>query len=208
MFGDPVTNPMRWEMKQLGEVLRSKASNGFFAKNNKYSENGNSQVMWVGDVVNRMYSNTIGLHRINVDESDISRYEVQYGDLLFCRSSLNVDGIGKASMVPIEVQSRTLYECHIIRTPLEITICLPEFVQVLTTMDFFREQIMSNAKTATMTTISQNGIISCLIYVPPLSLQNSFAEFVKQADKSKFEIQRTIDALEATYKSILKENLG
>jgi type I restriction enzyme S subunit len=208
MFGDPVTNPMGWEVKQLGEVLQNKASNGLFDKNSKYSENGNSQVMWVGDVVNRMYSNIIGLHRISVDESDISRYEVQYGDLLFCRSSLNVDGIGKASMVPVEVSARTLYECHVIRTPLELTICLPEFVQVFTTMDFFRNQIMSKAKTATMTTISQNGITSNLICVPPLPLQNRFAEFVRQADKYKFELQRAISELEATYKAILRENLG
>ena len=46
------------------------------------------------------------------------------------------------------------------------------------------------------------------ILVATTKAQNHFAEFVKQADKSKFEIQRTIDALEATYKSILKENLG
>ena len=56
--------------------------------------------------------------------------------------------------------------------------------------------------------ISQKPLYDFLYITPPLSLQNSFAEFVKQADKSKFEIQRAIDALEATYKSILRENLG
>jgi type I restriction enzyme, S subunit len=56
--------------------------------------------------------------------------------------------------------------------------------------------------------LTQNSLLQIDISLFPLSLQNTFAEFVKQADKSKFEIQRTIDALEATYKSILRENLG
>jgi type I restriction enzyme S subunit len=46
------------------------------------------------------------------------------------------------------------------------------------------------------------------ILLPPLSLQNRFAAFVQQADKSKFELQQTLDSLESTYKAILKENLG
>jgi type I restriction enzyme S subunit len=61
----------------------------------------------------------------------------------------------------------------------------------------------TNTKYLTMTILESFDFI-----VPPLSLQNRFAEFVKQADKSEFEIQRTIDELEATYKSILRENLG
>jgi type I restriction enzyme S subunit len=46
------------------------------------------------------------------------------------------------------------------------------------------------------------------IYLPPLDLQNRFADFVRAADKSKFALQRTLDELEAAYKSILKERLG
>jgi type I restriction enzyme S subunit len=50
----------------------------------------------------------------------------------------------------------------------------------------------------------ENTYIPC----PPLELQNQFADFVRQADKSKFELQRTIDELEATYKSLIRENVG
>jgi len=46
------------------------------------------------------------------------------------------------------------------------------------------------------------------IPLPPLSLQTRFSDFVRQADKLKFELQRTLDELEATYKAILREKLG
>ena len=208
MFGDPVTNPMGWEVKQLGDITRSKVSNGFFAKNVEYSDDGDSQVMWVGDIVNRMYSNTFGLKKINASDDDICRYEVHYGDLLLCRSSLNVDGIGKASMVPKDVLPRTLFECHIIRIPLNLSLCLPEFIQVMTTTDCFRNQIMSKAKTATMTTISQESICSNQVYIPPLKLQNRFADFVGQADKSKFAMKKSLDESEMMYKSLIQEYFG
>ncbi|SBW06064.1 Restriction endonuclease S subunits [uncultured Eubacteriales bacterium] len=46
------------------------------------------------------------------------------------------------------------------------------------------------------------------IELPPLSLQNRFADFVRQADKSKFELNRTLEELEAAYKALVRERLG
>ena len=41
------------------------------------------------------------------------------------------------------------------------------------------------------------------ISLPPISLQDSFEEFVHQSDKSKFEIQKTIDSTTDLIKSVL-----
>ena len=46
------------------------------------------------------------------------------------------------------------------------------------------------------------------ILLPPMDLQQQFAAFVQQSDKSKFELERALSELTATYKSIIKENLG
>jgi restriction endonuclease S subunit len=46
------------------------------------------------------------------------------------------------------------------------------------------------------------------IPLPPLPLQTRFAEFARAADKSKFELNRTLDELEATYKALVRERLG
>jgi type I restriction enzyme S subunit len=47
-----------------------------------------------------------------------------------------------------------------------------------------------------------------ILPIPPIELQTRFADFVRAADKSKFELQRTLDELEATYKALLREKLG
>ena len=44
--------------------------------------------------------------------------------------------------------------------------------------------------------------------MPPIELQEQFAAFVKQSDKSKFELENALNELTATYKRIISENLG
>jgi restriction endonuclease S subunit len=56
--------------------------------------------------------------------------------------------------------------------------------------------------------LNQNQLNLMPTPIPPLPLQNRFAAFVQAADKSKFELQRTLKALESTYKALLRENLG
>ena len=44
--------------------------------------------------------------------------------------------------------------------------------------------------------------------LPPMDQQKQFAAFVRQSDKSKFELEQALAELTATYKRIIAENLG
>lgn len=46
------------------------------------------------------------------------------------------------------------------------------------------------------------------IALPPIEVQQQFAEFIEQSDKSKFELNEAIKDLDAMYKRIIKDNLG
>ena len=186
MFGDPTLNPYNWKIVNITEVVGGKVTNGFFAKRDEYTDNGNVKVLGVANIVNRMYSNVADLPRTNGTATDIQKFEVRYGDMLFCRSSLVAEGIGKASIVPYDVPPKTLFECHVIRLPLDLNKCVPEFMQVLSTTDYFRNQVIAQSKTATMTTIGQDGILKTMVILPPIEKQKQFLEFVKQTDKSKY----------------------
>ncbi len=187
MFGDPATNPYNWDKVNISEVVGDKVSNGFFAKRDDYADDGNVSVMGVAYIVNRMYSQWQDLPRTNGTDKDIEKFEVKYGDMLFCRSSLVAEGIGKASIVPEDVPQNTLFECHVIRLPLDLSKCVPEYMQVFSTMEYFRQQIIAQSKTATMTTIGQDGILKADILLPPMSKQREFYAFVHQVNKSKFD---------------------
>ena len=189
MFGDPQINPFGWDVVNISEVVGGKVSNGFFAKRDDYVDDGNVSVLGVANIVNRMYSKVDELPKTNAEDKDIEKFEVRYGDMLFCRSSLVADGIGKASIISENVQENVLFECHVIRLPLNLRKCVPEFMQTLSTMDFFRNQVIAQSKTATMTTIGQDGILKTNIILPPLDKQREFYAFVKQVNKSKFTKQ-------------------
>lgn len=208
MFGDPISNPMGWEKVNISTVIGGKVSNGFFAKRDEYSDNGNVKVLGVANVVNRMYSNTEELPQTNGTDADIQKYGVKYGDMLFCRSSLVAAGIGKASIVPKGVPNNVLFECHVIRLPLDLNKCVPEFIQVLSNTDYFRNQVISQSKTATMTTIGQDGILKTEIILPPLEFQKRFLMFVEQIDKSKVAVQKALGETQMLFDSLMQDYFG
>ena len=208
LFGDPMTNPMGWDEVNISAVVGGRVSNGFFAKREDYCADGNVKVLGVAYVVNRMYSNTEDLPTTNGSETDIVKYGVKYGDMLFCRSSLVAAGIGKASIVPKNTPNNVLFECHVIRLPLDLEKCVPEFMQVLSTTDYFRNQVIAQSKTATMTTIGQDGILKTGIILPPMEMQKKFLAFVEQTQKSKLAIQQSLDKLELLKNSLMQEYFG
>lgn len=208
MFGDPATNPYNWDKVNISEVVGDKVSNGFFAKRDDYADDGNVSVMGVAYIVNRMYSQWQDLPRTNGTDKDIEKFEVKYGDMLFCRSSLVAEGIGKASIVPEDVPQNTLFECHVIRLPLDLSKCVPEYMQVFSTMEYFRQQIIAQSKTATMTTIGQDGILKADILLPPMSKQREFYDFVHQVNKSKVAVQKALDETQILFDSLMQKYFG
>lgn len=106
------------------------------------------------------------------------------------------------------MQDNVLFECHVIRLPLDLSKCVPEFMQALSTMDFFRNQVVAQSKTATMTTIGQDGILKTDIILPPIDKQRTFYDFVHQVDKSKVAVQKALDETQMLFDSLMQEYFG
>ena len=186
MFGDPQSNCYNWKIVPLKDVMVGGALNGYFTKPQNYDIEGNVGVICVSDVVNRKYTNVNALRRAFASEKDLQKYCMKYGDMLFCRSSLVKEGIGKASIIPPHTENDILFECHVIKITLDMSRVIPEYLQALSITDFFRIQVIRQSKTATMTTIGQKDIASVNILLPPMELQKRFTEFSAQIDKSKY----------------------
>ena len=56
--------------------------------------------------------------------------------------------------------------------------------------------------------INNKNIAPLLICIPPIELQNQFASFVEQTDKSKFEIQKSLEKLETLKKALMQKYFG
>lgn len=75
-------------------------------------------------------------------------------------------------------------------------------------MDQYFDYIDTQKRGATIKGVPSDIVKAIKIPVVPIDEQHAFAEFTEQSDKSKFELNRALDELTATYKQIIKDNLG
>lgn len=72
----------------------------------------------------------------------------------------------------------------------------------------FTEAMVNQASGANYPAVTDKVVHAYEIPIPPENEQNAYDELVRQSDKSKFELNRALDELTATYKQIIKDNLG
>jgi type I restriction enzyme S subunit len=75
-------------------------------------------------------------------------------------------------------------------------------------MDQYFDYIDTQKRGATIKGVPSDIVKAIKIPVVPIDEQHAFAEFTEQSDKSKFELNRALDELTATYKQIIKDYLG
>lgn len=63
-------------------------------------------------------------------------------------------------------------------------------------------------KAVTIPSLTKSDLLDISIPLPPLSLQNEFADFVAQVDKSQLAIQKSLEELETLKKSLMQEYFG
>lgn len=204
MFGEPVKNLKGWEAKNTSEIIIGKAQNGFFAKNEQYGESG-TPVIWITDFINLPYAKVENLKRVAASRNDNQKYKVAYGDVLFCRSSLTFEGIGRCSIISPEVFEDTIYECHIIKITLDKETILPEYFREFSKTAFFRNQVIRRSKTSTMTTISQEGILSTTVLVPPITIQKAFLRITQKVETLKQKMLAQSEEMENQFQALMQK---
>jgi len=70
------------------------------------------------------------------------------------------------------------------------------YLYALLNTDYGKHQINRRIQGAVTKSITKGAIKELPILLPPIELQNQFADFVKQIDKLKFEIQKSLDEIE------------
>lgn len=68
---------------------------------------------------------------------------------------------------------------------------------------FKREYLVSLGTGTTFKELSKKAVENLMIAVPPIALQNEFEAIYQQADKSKFELRKSIEAIDAVIKSLI-----
>lgn len=184
MFGDPVKNPLGWELKPFLDSGNCKNGMNFSA-----SESGvELQYVGVGDFKDlSKIDNVNALGKVSLNKIPSNEYILQDGDILFVRSNGNKDLVGRClAIYPNGVP--TTYSGFCIRyRKTDDKLEIPYLLQVLKT-DSMRKNMAGRG--ANIQNLNQQILGSLMIPVPPIELQNQFTNFIEHVDKLKFEIER------------------
>jgi len=200
MFGDPVMNNKGWDVKRLDQIAGTRLGKMLDAKQqtgkNRFPYLANFNVQWF----------KFDLEKLNVmdfDEVDRGEFALKYGDLLVCEGG----EVGRTAIWKNEIED-CFFQKAIHRVRCHQGACIPEYLAWV----MYQKATMTNfdglVSSATIAHLTGEKLKGLLVQVPPLSLQTRFADFVRQADKSKFELNRTLEELEAAYKALVRERLG
>ncbi|HDR8109345.1 TPA: restriction endonuclease subunit S [Bacillus cereus] len=156
----------------------------------------------------------------NIADGTVNFDEVQYvasrkvsavqvickGDILMCGSSGSLGHVGKAALCKPESYGMTFGAfCKVIRPAGGL---LPVYIASYFQSDEYRKSIMQLASGSNINNLKAEHIDNLLIPVASSEMQEQFAEFVYQSDKSKFQLEQALAELTYTYKKIISKKLG
>ncbi len=129
---------------------------------------------------------------IGVREDEIGKTLLEAGDLLFVEGNGSIEQIGRVAIWDGSI-SPILHQNHLIKARFHKKTILPEFALFYFMSQEGRQQIISKSvSTSGLNTLSVNKISSLILPMPPIELQERFAAFVTQTDKSKYLIYQYI----------------
>ena len=202
MFGDPVSNPLNWDTKPLLSLGNCKNGMNFH-----YDENGvEINCLGVGDFKDlSIIANTTILPTIILNEMPSKEYLLQNDDIVFVRSNGNKALVGRSVAVyPNKVPTTFSGFCIRFRKH-DDTVIVPYLLRVLKT-DSIRNKMAGRG--ANIQNLNQQILSTLEIPIPPLTLQNQFADFVAKVEQQKATVQKSIDKLETLKKSLMQEYFG
>ena len=183
MFGNPVTNEKGWKQRQLGEIT-TKIGSGATPKGGKeaYQEEGITLIRSM-NVHNGLFEYKELAHISEEQAEKLDNVTIEENDVL-----LNITGasVARSCVVPSKIlPARVNQHVCIIRCNQCI---VPEFLNKLLIDDNYQRLLWSIAEAgATREAITKQQVESLQIIMPPIELQEQFADFVHQVDKSKFD---------------------
>ncbi len=202
LFGDPVTNLKGWTTKPLLDMGNCKNGMNFHTGDSGME----MHCLGVGDFKDLSFiDGTDHLPVISLNEAPPEESMLRDGDIVFVRSNGNKALVGRC-LVVYPRSTPTTYSGFCIRYRLTSSEVDTTYLLRVLKTDSMRKKMTGRG--ANIQNLNQQIIAALDIPLPPIKLQQAFAAFVEQTDKSKFEIQQSLEKLEILKKSLMQQYFG
>lgn len=198
--------PQEWRISPLGSLLEFK--NGVNADKGKYGSG--IKMISVMDVLKNTpihYNDIIG--QVDIDENTLNTYCVNYGDILFQRSSETAEDAGKSNVYLDN--EKTTYSGFVIRGKKKADYC-PYFLNEALKKEEARKQLIRNAAGSQHINIGQESLEKIEVCLPSATEQEKIAEILMKWDKAIELQEKTIEKLhtkrDAVVQRVIKKKEG
>ena len=198
LFGDPVSNPLGWEMVPLGKRCEIVTGN---TPSRAEPENYGEFIEWIkSDNINTPFT-FITEAQEYLSETGFKKCRfVEAGSLLMTCIAGSINCIGNVAVTDRRVAFNQ-----------QINAIVPEQDKVLYLywlMLLSKPAIHSTINMALKGILSKGQLSELAFPFPPIELQEQFAAFVEQTDKSKLAVQQGLQELEILKKSLMQQYFG
>lgn len=192
MFGDVFLNTKNFEMKQIKDIVT--VVKGITYKPEQVNDEGTIVLRSSNIKGSKFDLNDIVRVNKKIDE----KFLVKVNDILMCNRNGSERLVGKVAKIPEYNEPMTFGTfMTIVRSPYHNY--LFSFFQT----EAFRRQVKMQTSVA-INQISIPLLESVKVPLPPMELQNQFADFVKKTDKLKVRMEKSLKELDDNFNSLMK----
>ena len=202
IFGDIRINEKGWEEKEISNLLISIDSGKSFVCEGYERKGEYPAILKLSAVTYGVYNPLENKALIDANEF-IDNMEVKEGDLLFTRKN-TPELVGMCAYV-YKTTPNLMMPDLIFRLNTNEN-CNKIYLWKLINNEMFREKIkmISNGSAKSMSNISKQNLMKLKVPVPPIELQNEFAEFVTKTDSIRSKMEESLSELEDNFNSLMQ----
>ena len=201
MFGTIRENSHNYPRVTLKEVCH-KITDG---KHGGCKQEDNSGYYYVG--AREIYDGKIHYDtapQITYDDfsKDYRRCNLEKGDMVIVNTGAT---IGKSAIASSHLTEKTLLQKSVALIKVNSDIIIAEFLRYCYMVNPSMYMVKSASAQPNLLLSKMN---STIVYLPPIDLQRQFASFVEEIDKSRSRIQKSLEASQELFDSLMQEYFG
>ena len=198
MFGDIKTNDKNWEIKKLGEVVQTQ----YGTSKKATSVVGEFPILRMNNITYSGEMDYKDLKYVELSDSEKEKFLLKKGELLFNRTN-SKELVGKTGLFNLDVPMA--FAGYLIKIK-PSSLIHSKFLLFFMNSEFMKKLLYNKAKNIVgMANINAKELEDFSIILPPIELQNKFAERIEKIEKLKFEIEKSIEMAQNLYDSLISK---
>ena len=201
MFGTPFINEKKWKTGNIKDLVNEVR----YGTSRLATKGGKHKYLRMNNITYDGKLDLSDLKYIDIPEKELDKCTTRNGDILFNRTNSR-ELVGKTCVYNMD--ERMVIAGFIIRIRVNKN-ANPYFISTYLNTKYLKEKLYSMCKNASgQSNINAQELQKIEIYMPPIELQNNFAEIVKQINKHKIELENSLKGIESLQESLINKYFG